>query len=120
MPATTLDRLRKICLALPETHETENFGHQWFRVKDKPFCIFMGKPEAPLISIKVPKRDQSLFLEDERFLKTPYIGQHGWISFQVAKAKVNWEEMTELIQASYTLCTPQKVSSARRPKAPRS
>jgi len=98
-----LERLRKICLSLPNTKETNNFGHQWFRWKEKPFCIFSGTPEEPLLSVKVPKRDQPLFLEDTRFLKTPYIGQHGWISLQTAKAPVNWEEMTELIESSYTL-----------------
>ena len=99
-----LEKLRKICLSLPNTKETNNFGHQWFRVKEKAFCIFSGTPEEPLLSVKVPKRDQSLFLEDPRFIKTPYIGQHGWISFQAAKAPVKWEEMTELIHSSYELC----------------
>ncbi len=108
MPKTSSDkilgRVRKICLSLPDTQETNNFGHQWFRVNEKAFCIFSGTPEEPLLSVKVPKRDQSLFLEDTRFIKTPYIGRHGWISLQTNAAPVNWEEMTELIQSSYELC----------------
>jgi hypothetical protein len=34
-----LERLRKLCLALPEAHEKEAWGDPTFRVKDKIFAM---------------------------------------------------------------------------------
>jgi len=68
-----IERLRKICMALPDATETTNFDHPFFRVKNKPFCVFHGA-----IAFKVLKTEQNIFLEDPRFFKTPYMHHHGW------------------------------------------
>lgn len=100
--AGTIQRLRKICLALPDAVETENFGHPFFRIRKKPFCMFHGREDAPAIAVKVAKTEQGIFLEDPRFYKTPHVGQHGWVSLR-ATGRLNWEEIAELVQASYQL-----------------
>lgn len=108
-------RLRKICLALPDTTETTNFGHPFFRVKDKVFCVYHGKPDEPAIAFKVLKSEQSIFLEDTRFFKTPYMHHHGWVSIY-AKGKLDWTEIAELVKASYdlTACARPARKSARK------
>ena len=100
--AAVLPRLRKVCLALPGAEETENFGHPFFRFKGKPFCVFHGPDSAYTIAIKVAKTEQGIFLQDPRFIKTPYIGQHGWVSMKVA-GRLDWEEVEELVKGSYRL-----------------
>jgi predicted DNA-binding protein (MmcQ/YjbR family) len=100
--AAVLPRLRKICLALPGAEETENFGHPFFRFKKKPFCVFHGPGDAHTIAIKVAKTEQGIFLQDPRFLKTPYIGQHGWVSLKI-EGPLDWEEVEELVKGSYRL-----------------
>jgi predicted DNA-binding protein (MmcQ/YjbR family) len=95
-------RLRKICLALPEAAETTNFGHPFFRFKKKPFCVFHGTADQPAIAFKVMKGEQTMFLEDSRFFKTPYMHHNGWVSLQ-AKGKLDWKEIAELVKASYDL-----------------
>ena len=109
--ATVLLRLRKICLALPGAEETENFGHPFFRFKGKPFCIFHGADDAFTIAVKVAKTEQGMFLEDPRFFRTPYIGQHGWVSLK-ATGRLDWEEVEELVKGSYRL-----VAGRRAPKS---
>ena len=42
MPEPTIDRLRAICLALPEVVEKEAWGDPTFRVRDKIFGYGMG------------------------------------------------------------------------------
>ncbi len=100
--ADLIHRLRKICLALPDAVETENFGHPFFRLRKKPFCIYGGEKGSPTISFKVSKTEQGMFLEDARFFKTHYIGQHGWVSLR-ASGKLKWEEVEGLVEASYHL-----------------
>jgi predicted DNA-binding protein (MmcQ/YjbR family) len=108
MAAAYLNKLRKICLALPETEETNNFGHEWFRVKKKPFCLHHGREGEPAIAFKVAKTEQGIFLEDPRFFKTPYMGHNGWVSLRV-EGKLDWEEIGELIKGSYRLAAPRSL-----------
>jgi predicted DNA-binding protein (MmcQ/YjbR family) len=93
-----IERLRKLCLALPEATETANFGHPFFRFNKKPFCVF----HDGAIAFKVLKTEQSIFLEDARFFKTPYMHHNGWVSLR-AQGKLDWKEIAELVKASYEL-----------------
>lgn len=102
-----IDRLRKICLALPGATETTNFGHPFFRFKKKPFCVFHGREDEPAIAIKVLKSEQHMFLEDPRFFKTPYMHHNGWVSLK-AEGKLDWKEIAELVKASYSLTAAVK------------
>ena len=97
-----IERLRKVCLALPDAVETTNFGHPFFRFKNKPFCVFHGTADQPAIAFKVMKTEQNIFLEDPRFFKTPYMHHNGWVSLH-AQGKLDWKEITELMKASYGL-----------------
>ena len=106
MPQAHVKKIRKICLALAGVEETNNFGHEWFRIKGKPFCLCHGREDEPAIAFKVAKTEQGIFLEDPRFFKTPHLGQHGWVSIH-AKGRLDWEEIAELIQGSYRLAAPR-------------
>jgi predicted DNA-binding protein (MmcQ/YjbR family) len=101
------NKLRKICLALPDTIETENFGHQWFRVKKRAFCVLHGPEGEPAIAFRVAKSEQPIFLDDSRFFKTPYMGHNGWVSLR-AQGKLDWEEITELAKGSYQLAAAKR------------
>jgi predicted DNA-binding protein (MmcQ/YjbR family) len=107
-----IQRLRKICLALPDTTETTNFGHPFFRVQNKVFCVFHGTQDEPAIAFKVLKNEAGIFLEDPRFFKTPYMHHHGWISLR-AEGKLDWKEIAELVKASYELTARAK---SRKPR----
>jgi predicted DNA-binding protein (MmcQ/YjbR family) len=50
---------------------------------------------------------QPVVLEDSRFYRTPYVGQHGWVSLR-ARTKLNWKEIGELIRGSYELVKTNK------------
>jgi predicted DNA-binding protein (MmcQ/YjbR family) len=103
---TTIERLRKICMAMPGTTEKKIFDHPTFRVKDKMYCLYHGHAETPAIAFKVAKTEQGIFLEDPRFYKTPYIGQHGWVSMH-EQGKLDWQEIQELVNGSYQLVAPR-------------
>lgn len=111
-----IDRLRKICLALPDVEEAVMHGHPVFRIHSKSFCIWHGVDGDPAIALKVAKSEQGIFLEDSRFYKTPYIGQHGWVSIRVRGRpdgqEMDWDEIVELVKGSYHLAAPRRRKSA--------
>lgn len=104
-----LDNLRRICLPLPSVSEELMHGHPVFRVATKSFLILHHTPEEPHIALKVEKKLQGVFLEDARFFKTPYIGQHGWVSLNVTGIEPDWEEIAELARGSWRLAAPKKL-----------
>jgi len=104
-----LPRLREICLALPKTHETVTFGNPTFQVGTKTFAVLETYKGQLSISVKVGKSVQNVFLQDARFYRTPYVGQHGWVSLR-ANGSLDWDEITELVRGSHELVGAKKRS----------
>jgi predicted DNA-binding protein (MmcQ/YjbR family) len=102
-----LAKLREICLALPKTSETITFGHPTFQVGTKTFAVLETYKGELSICVKVGKKMQPVFLEDPRFYRTPYVGQHGWVSLR-ANTKLNWNEIAELARGSHESVSAKK------------
>ena len=99
-----LERLRGICLALPETDEVRTWGHPTFRARKKAFAVLEEYKGELSLAFKVDMRHRGLFLKDPRFYRTPYIGRPGWVSQRVG-GRVNWTEVKHLVSESYRLVT---------------
>ncbi|MFN0104245.1 MAG: MmcQ/YjbR family DNA-binding protein [Bryobacteraceae bacterium] len=109
-----LERFRKIAFTLPEVVETESFGHPWFRAggaNGKMISVFGTVDGQWSVCFKAGKTEQGIFLEDSRFVKTAYLGHHGWVSLKLDPAKPNWDEVTELLKMSYRNNAPAKLRS---------
>lgn len=99
-------QLRTLCKDLPEAEEYLMHGHPSFRAGKKCFAIlgdgesheFTGKHAT--LSIKVSLMEQDLFLQDPRFARTHYIGQHGWVTLDVSQAQ-SPDEIEFLVMKSY-------------------
>jgi predicted DNA-binding protein (MmcQ/YjbR family) len=80
--------------------------HPAFRVGKKPFLI-LGMNQGPTFSVNLGIEAQHDLLEDPRFEKTPYIGQHGWVS--VAAKDLADTELGRLVEGSF-----RRVAGKRR------
>jgi predicted DNA-binding protein (MmcQ/YjbR family) len=104
-----LQKIRGVAAPLPEVEEKiDGFGHTTFRVKDKPF-VFVGEREEGLsMSVKTDAFTQELLLQQDGYTKTPYIGQHGWVSL-MEDGPIEWMHIEELIQESYMRVAPKRL-----------
>ena len=109
------NRLRKICLALDDATETETFGHPTFRIAGKTFCVLDEYKGGKAIAVKVGLPLQGMFLKDERFYRTPYVGQHGWVSLRI-DGKLDWREVEDLVKGSYRLMARRSSAADRSVK----
>ena len=105
-----LEKLRKICLALPNATETVTFGNPTFQVAQKTFCVLEQYKGELSMCFKVGKQMQPVFLKDDRFFRTPYIGQHGWVSLRAGASKLKWDEIKSLADNSYKLVQQKRRS----------
>jgi predicted DNA-binding protein (MmcQ/YjbR family) len=101
--AQILERLRKICRDLRGAIETVTFGHLTFQVNGKTFTVPEEYKGELGICVKIEEELQSIFLDDPRFFRTPYIGKHGWVTLKVYAAPLNWSEIKALVRGSYRL-----------------
>ena len=108
----SLERVRKIALALPEAEEHESFGEPWFRAGGKVFTVYGREPNGWSLCFKCGKLQMGIFLEDPRFTQTPYVGRHGWVTLRFTDRETpNWEEITELLKMSYRNNAPARLKS---------
>ena len=111
-----LDRLRAICLALPETAEKLAWGHPTFRVNDKIFAT--ASHEGPLAAtFKAPPGVQQMLVETapDRFFVPAYVGHKGWVSIWL-NDETDWDEVAGLARRSYSLIAPKRLAAmADRP-----
>jgi predicted DNA-binding protein (MmcQ/YjbR family) len=93
--------LRAVCLAFPEATEVEAWGRPTFRA-GKIFAVFSGIEDRPYgVIFKPDPDDRPGLLADSRFYSPPYYGPSGWLALDFDAKPVDWEEVRELMDASY-------------------
>ena len=109
MADSRLAKLRKIALALPETHEELTWEvHPTFRVRKKIFVIVAE--DHSTINVKAdPEERPALLANTERFYLPPYVGSKGWIGIHLT-AGVDWKEVAELVTTSYCMIAPKTLA----------
>jgi predicted DNA-binding protein (MmcQ/YjbR family) len=110
MKRRSLDRLRPICLALPEAEERETWGEPTFRVRDKIFCMHRSDTGAPGLWCKAPPGSQAILIgaDPQRFFAPPYVGHKGWIGMRLDR-RVDWREVALVVTRSYRLTAPKRL-----------
>lgn len=97
-----LGELRVAALGFPESVEVEAWGRPTFRAGKKIFAVFSGDADHEHGLVFKPDADDRLaLLEDERFYIPPYFGPGGWLALDLTVAEVDWDEVGELLDASY-------------------
>jgi len=111
-----IDRLRVICLALPEATEERTWDSPNWRVRKKIFA--MCDDDAASVSMKADPEERRALLEadPDRYFLPSYVGSKGWVGVVLTGA-VDWDEVRELVTTSYCLIAPKTLARAVQPGA---
>jgi predicted DNA-binding protein (MmcQ/YjbR family) len=117
MDEATLDRVRAICLALPEATEGGGVGSPSFRVRDKIFAMQHGVDGRPSMWCKAPPGAQQVLVSSnpDRFFVPPYVGCHGWVGMWL-DIEIDWDEVADLVEESYRMTAPKRLSARIEPR----
>jgi predicted DNA-binding protein (MmcQ/YjbR family) len=112
MTDVALNRLREICLALPEAVEKETWGEATFRVREKIFAMAGNGNGRLSMSCKAPQGAQDVLVgaDPERFFVPSYVGHKGWVGVRLDGA-VDWDELAGLVADSYRMTAPKVLSA---------
>lgn len=116
--ADRLEKLRAICLALPEATEQIAWGDPTWRVRKRIFAMQKGNYEGgrPSVWLKVAGDGQAMLVESrpELCFVPPYVGHKGWVGVHMDVARIPWALVKELIEESYDLIARKRLAAARR------
>ena len=110
--AREVDRLRKICLALPEVTERLSHGSPtWFVRGKKTFATFVNDHHGDGIlgiwCAAPPGAQEDLLREEpERFFRPPYVGGRGWLGVRLDRSP-DWDEVAMIIEDAFRQIAPK-------------
>lgn len=118
-----LEKLRRLCLALPGADEALNHGRPCFRVREKTFVMFLDDHHRDgrlAIWCKAPPGAQSMIVESDpvRYFVPPYVGPRGWIGARLDR-KPDWSAIQALVEESYAMTAPKPKPKPKRPATTR-
>ena len=114
--------LTKLALALPETQRKIYGSHAQFLVRKKTFAYFLDNHHGDgivAVTCKVlPGENTALAkAQPKRYYLPAYIGPRGWVALRLDAGKIDWEEVRELLLASYLLTAPKRLAALITPNA---
>lgn len=101
-----IERLRAICMSLPDANERVSHGEPtWFAGKGRMFASLDNHHHgAPHLSVWLPAplgaQEALIEMDPARFFKPPYVGPSGWIGV-VLDTNPDWKQVGELVRDAY-------------------
>ena len=115
----TLNRIRELCLALPETSERLSHGAPTFFVRDKrAFLMVLTNHHGDgrfAIWCAAPAGMQQLLVDtdSDKFFVPPYVGHRGWLGVRLDR-ELDWDELAGIAEDAYAEVAPPKLLEAAR------
>ena len=108
----TVERIRRICLALPEVSERLSHGAPTFFVRGKrAFVMVLTNHHGDgrfAIWCAAPDGLQRMLVEadPERFFVPPYVGHRGWLGVRLDRG-LDWDELTGIVEDAFVEVAPR-------------
>ncbi len=117
MNSGAIDRVRLICLGLPEATEKVAWGEPTFRVRNKLFAMYADRSNhhgagRDCLWCKAPAGAQAALVDaaPDRFYVPPYVGKDGWIGIYLDT--VDDFELEVHVRQAYREAAPPKLAAA--------
>jgi hypothetical protein len=108
-----VERLRALCLALPEATERLSHGEPtWFVQGRKTFVMFADHHHDDRLAFwcAAPDGAQAALVGayPQRFFRPPYVGVRGWLGVYL-DVVVDWDEVSTIVEGAYRVVAPKKL-----------
>lgn len=113
--ARPIERVRRICLALPETWEKISHGEPTWFVGKKVFAMFSNNHHndghiAVTIPAAIGIQEMLIKTSPKKFYRPPYVGVRGWVGIEVDR--VSDKELAQHLNQAWRLIATAKIRSA--------
>jgi hypothetical protein len=112
-----VDRLRALCLALPEVTEKVSHGEPTWFVK-KVFVTLADHHHDDRLAFwcAAPPgvQEELVAAGPERFFRPPYVGGRGWLGVWLDVPDPDWDEIAEIVTDAYLVIAPRRLADEVR------
>ncbi|MBA3277720.1 MAG: MmcQ/YjbR family DNA-binding protein [Geodermatophilaceae bacterium] len=113
--SSPLERLRALCLDLPETTERLSHGEPtWFIRDKKVFVTYADRHHDDRVGFwcaaPVGEQEAQVAAAPDRFFRPPYVGGRGWLGIWL-DVPVDWSEIEEIVREAYRQIAPKRLQS---------
>lgn len=111
-----IERLRQICIALPEVTERVSHGEPtWFVRDKKSFVTFStrhhGGPFGFWCAAPFGAQDALIGSDPEKYFRPPYVGHRGWLGVRLETDEIDWDEVAMVVREAYRVVAPAKLAA---------
>ncbi|HRE28376.1 MAG TPA: MmcQ/YjbR family DNA-binding protein [Anaerolineales bacterium] len=120
MPVDPIERVRRLCLALPETSERLSHGEPIWFVHKRCFAMFANNHHNDghmAIWVPVPDGAQADLIAKNarRYFRPPYVGVKGWVGIDLRH--IGARELRFHIGMAWEICAPKRLLAPQPGKA---
>lgn len=118
MSSDPMERVRRLCLALPGTSEKVSHGEPTFFAGKKVFVMCANNHHGDgrvAVWLPVPPTAQAGLIESDpsMFFSPPYVGKRGWVGINLDR--VSDDELRSHIQVAWELIAPKRMQEQWKP-----
>lgn len=110
---SAIDRVRGICLALPEATEKVAWGEPTFRVRDRLFAMFASASNhhgagrnSLWVNAPLGVQEYLVRTRPDLYFVPPYVGPKGWVGIDLTLGD---DELRPHIVSAYCLVAPKRL-----------
>jgi hypothetical protein len=122
MSEAQLRRVRRLCLALPETSERLSHGEPTFFVHKRVFAMFSNNHHSDgrvAVWLPAPPGAQAARIAEDpqAYFRPPYVGHRGWLG--IVLDRISDDELGAHLSLAWELTAPKRLlkSTPPRPRA---
>ena len=121
MPDDPLERVRRLCMALPEASERLSHGEPTFFVHGKVFVSFSNNHHGDgrvAVMLPVPPGIQAALIEQRpgTFFYPAYVGVRGWVGIELEH--IGDDELSFYVRVAWELIAPKRLLAGAGPTTP--
>ncbi len=122
MAEDPIERLRRICLALPETTERLSHGEPTWFVRGKKSLVTCSNhhhDDRLAFWCAAPPGAQEVLVgsDPERFFVPKYVGVRGWLGVRL-DVEVDWGLVEALVADAYRMVAPKTLAARIKARGP--
>ena len=107
-----VQRVRRICEALPDVTEKLSHGEPTFFVHKKVFAMFSNNHHNDghiAVLVAAPPGIQEMLIENspKKYYRPPYVGVRGWVGIDIAN--VSDKELSFHLREAWRMIAPKRI-----------
>jgi hypothetical protein len=112
MSARQIERVRRICIALPDVTEKLSHGEPTFFVHKKVFAMFSNNHHNDghiSVVVAAPAGIQEMLIENsaKKYYRPPYVGVRGWVGIELKN--VTDKELSFHLREAWRMIAPKRL-----------